>query len=78
MSFNILNMNYRVVFLMNFFSFLNENSFEIEKNLLQIKKKLSNKDLGLTYRNSNVSNEDIITSAIYKGKYSEKNSESVK
>ena len=44
MSFNILNMNYRVVFLINFFSFLNENSFEIEKNLLQIKKKLSNKD----------------------------------
>ena len=37
------------------------------------RKKLSNKDLGLTYRNSNVSNEDIITSAIYKGKYSEKN-----
>ena len=44
MSFNILNMNYRVVFLINFFSFLNVNTFEIEKNLLQIKKKLSNKD----------------------------------
>ncbi len=37
------------------------------------RKKLSNKDLGLTYRNSNLSNEDIITSAIYKGHYSEKN-----
>ena len=37
------------------------------------RKKLSKKDLGFTYRNSNLSNEDIVTSAIYKGKYSEKN-----
>ena len=37
------------------------------------RKKISSKDLGLTYRNSNVSNEDIITSAIYEGKYGEKN-----
>ena len=42
------------------------------------RKKFSNEDLGLTYRNSNVSNEDIITSAIYKGKYSEKNKIEIK
>ena len=38
-----------------------------------VRKKLNNKDLGLSYRNSDLSNHDIITSVIFEGNYSEKN-----
>lgn len=37
-----------------------------------IKKNLTNKDLHFSYRNSNLSNQDIITSVLFKGKYGEK------
>ena len=44
MSFDIRKMHYRVVFLINLFSFFYKNSFQIEKNSLQIKKKLNKRD----------------------------------
>ena len=42
MGFNILIMNYRVVFLINFFNFFHKSLFRIEKNSIYIKKKLNN------------------------------------
>ena len=38
-----------------------------------LKKNLSNKDLDFSYRNSNLSNNDIVTSVIFKGEFGEKN-----
>ena len=38
-----------------------------------VKKILSNKDLGFSYRNSNLSDNDIVTSVIFKGEFGEKN-----
>ena len=46
-------MNYKIVFLTNYFSLFNKSSFQIEKNFIQIKKKLSKKDLKIYKDHSN-------------------------
>ena len=55
MGFDILVMKYRIIFLINLFSFFNKNSFHIEKNLMSIKKKLSNNDWKIFQDHSNPS-----------------------
>ena len=55
MGFNILIMNYRVVFLINFSNFFHKSSFHIERNLINIKKKLKDKDLKIYQDHSNPS-----------------------
>ena len=55
MGFNILIMNYRVVFLINFFNFFHKSLFRIEKNSIYIKKKLNNKDWKIYQDHSNSS-----------------------
>ena len=54
-GFNILVMKYRVVFLINFSNFFHQNSFHIEKNLINIKKKLKRKDWKIYQDHSNPS-----------------------
>lgn len=55
MGFRSLEMNYKIVFLTNYFSFFNKSLFQIEKNFTQIKKKLSKKDLKIYKDHSNAS-----------------------
>ena len=55
MGFNILIMKYRIVFLINFFNFLDKNPFRIEKNLINIKKKLNSKEWKIFQDHSNPS-----------------------
>ena len=54
-GFNILVMKYRVVFLINFSNFFHKSSFHIEKNLINIKKKLKVKDWKIYQDHSNPS-----------------------
>ena len=55
MGFRSLKMNYKIVFLTNYFSFFNKSLFQIEKNFTKIKKKLSKKDLKIYKDHSNAS-----------------------
>ena len=55
MGFRSLEMNYKIVFLTNYFSFFNKSLFQIEKNFMKIKKKLSKKDLKIYKDHSDAS-----------------------
>ena len=58
MGFDIFVMNYRIVFLLNFFNFFKKNLFKIEKNPNEIEKKIKRKErkIFLDHLNSNFVN----------------------